>query len=52
MLKLFGDVNQAGQSNLCSFWLKETTETFMVNNKEKPKNKLQVAKYRKHVQMS
>lgn len=50
MQKHFGDVNQVGQSNLCACWLKETSEALMANDRERPKNKLQVVKYRKCVQ--
>lgn len=52
MQKLFGEINEAGQSNLCAQWLKETTKALMVNDITRPKNKLQVTKYRKRVQMS
>lgn len=52
MQKIFGDVNQAGQSNLCDFWSRETTKVLMVTDRARPKNKLQVAKYKKLVQMA
>lgn len=37
MEKVFGDINQVGQSNLCTYFPKETTQALMVIDRARSK---------------